>query len=115
MQIQAGKQAWPATKGHMSSDTNTSLIRLQLTPEQTDQLAPIVIEAAGRRQNVLFVAAAVPFWSRQDEANDFTIKFKTISARIVEELNRLVQMGDGHGGEATVKRVRKSSREQGSQ
>ena len=38
------------------------VVRLQLTPEQAAQLAPLALDAASKRQNVLFISVVVPFW-----------------------------------------------------
>jgi len=46
----------------------TDIIRLRLTDQQREQLAPLAGEAARDGQNVLFVATVVPFWDKDEGA-----------------------------------------------
>jgi hypothetical protein len=71
----------------------TKVVHLELTNLQVDQLAPLVIEASGKRENVLFICAAVPFWSREEAATIWEFQVVTIPARIGERLKKLILGG----------------------
>ena len=66
------------------------VIRLQLTPDQVDQLAPLTIEAATNRQNILFVATAVPFWSQEEAATIWELQATAIPAPIGHKIKKLI-------------------------
>ena len=65
------------------------VIRLQLTQEQAEELAPLAIQAARNHQNVLFVAVTVPFWSEQGTVWEFQVV--EIPARIGQKVVKLVR------------------------
>jgi hypothetical protein len=94
----------------MSVDIRAGLIRIRLTPEQALQLAPLAIGAASQQQNVLFVATAIPYWSRQDEGTVWDLQVKTIPAEIGRRLKKLVLSAGLPAGQMT-ERLRKSRKE----
>jgi hypothetical protein len=56
-----------------------NLIRLQLTPEQTQQVASLAIDAGLNRENVLFVCTVVPFWL--PESGEMSWEFQIVKIR----------------------------------
>jgi hypothetical protein len=67
------------------------VIKLKLTPGQIEQLTPLVIEAAGNRENVLFVAAAAPSWSAQDAETVWELQVVLLPARIGHKILKLIR------------------------
>jgi hypothetical protein len=68
-----------------------NVIKLELTPGQTEQLTPLAIEAAGNRENVLFVAGAVPFWSPQNGETVWKLQVVTLPAKIGHKIVKLIR------------------------
>jgi hypothetical protein len=67
------------------------VVRLQLTPEQADQLAPLTIKAGRERKNVLFVASTVPFWSPQDSETVWELQVVKVQATLGYKIAKLVR------------------------
>jgi hypothetical protein len=70
------------------------VIKLALTLGQTEQLTPLVREAAGNRENVLFVATAVPFWSPQDGETVWELQVVSLPAKIGHKIVKLIRDSD---------------------
>jgi hypothetical protein len=64
------------------------VVRLELTPQQTEQLAPLLQQAAADSENVLFFAVAVPFW--RSGTTIWELQTTVISARIGHKIIKLV-------------------------
>jgi hypothetical protein len=80
-----------AHRGASHFEAQPNVIKLPLTPGQTEQLAPLAIEAAGNRENVLFVAAAVPFWSPKDGETVWELQVISLPAKIGHKILKLVR------------------------
>jgi hypothetical protein len=71
------------------ADVSTAaIVRLRLTAEQANQLAPIVKCAATCRQNVLFVALCAPFWN--GDGAFWELQTTVIPARIGHKIRKLI-------------------------
>ena len=78
----------------MSVNTRaSSIVRLQLTAKQTEQLAPLVQQAATESKNVLFVAVAVPFW--RNDATIWELQAVLVLAQIGQKITKLVALQKG--------------------
>jgi hypothetical protein len=80
-----------AHRGADPFEAQRNVIKLELTPGQTKQLAPLVIDAAGNRENVLFVAAAVPSWSPKDGETIWELQVVTLPAKIGHKIVKLIR------------------------
>ncbi len=74
----------------MSESTHAleRVVRLELTAQQAQQIAPLVQRAAANGNNVLFFALAVPFW--QQDAIVWELQTTRIPARIGHKIIKLV-------------------------
>jgi hypothetical protein len=73
----------------MPPNTCTSnVVRIQLTAQQVEQLAPLVQQSIERRENILFVATAVPFWLNGTAI--WELQSTVIPARIGQRIRKLV-------------------------
>jgi len=76
------------------SDTQSSpyaqadIVRLKLTTQQAEQIVPLLQRASAREQNLLFVAAVVPFW--HDGALVWEWQLTLIPAQIGHKIRKLV-------------------------
>ena len=70
-----------------------SVVRLELTAQQTEQLAPLVRKAATEGKNVLFLALTVPFW--RNDTLIWELQTVTIPARIGHKITALVNLQKG--------------------
>ena len=81
----------PVKQGELTFEQQCSkVIRLQLTPDQADQLAPLAIDAARSHQNLLFVATVMPFWSQEEAATIWELQTTAIPAKIGHKLKKLI-------------------------
>lgn len=71
------------------------VIRFQLTQQQIDQLAPLVIDAGLNRQNVLFVASVVPFWSVEDQETFLDLQTVKLPSKIANKIVKLIRENSG--------------------
>jgi hypothetical protein len=74
----------------LTSTPPQKVVRLQLTPEQSEQLAPLALDAASNRQHILFVATVVPFWSPDEEATVWELQTTVIPAKIGHKVKKLI-------------------------
>jgi hypothetical protein len=74
----------------LTSTAPQKVIRLKLTPEQAEQLTPLAIDAASSRQNVLFIATVVPFWSPGEEATVWELQTTVMPAKIGHKVKKLI-------------------------
>jgi hypothetical protein len=68
----------------------TDVIRVPLSAGQARQLAPLVHRAAERRENVIFFAVAIPFWSLEEQSVVWELQVKIIPAKLGEKVKKLV-------------------------
>lgn len=73
--------------------STAAIVRLRLTAEQANQLAPIVKCAATSGQNVLFVALCAPFWN--EDGTFWDLQTTLIPARIGHKIIKLVRSQKG--------------------
>jgi hypothetical protein len=66
------------------------VVRLRLTSEQTKELAPLAIDAGINRQNVLFIATAVPSWSMEEETTIWELQVAKIQAKAGPKLAKVI-------------------------
>jgi hypothetical protein len=71
----------------MSTDASR-VVRLELTAQQTEQLGPLVQQAAADRKNLIFFAVVVPFW--RDGTTIWELQTTVIPARIGHKIIKLV-------------------------
>lgn len=76
------------------SPSPESVVRLRLTGEQAEQLTPLVLQASGRHENVIFFAVAVPFWSLQDRSVVWELQVTKIPARLGQKVKKLILTAD---------------------
>jgi len=77
-------------QGELTFTERQNVVCLQLTPEQTKQLAPLAIEAGKRHENTVFVAVTVPYWSRQDGATLWELQVVRIKAKLGAKVKKLI-------------------------
>jgi hypothetical protein len=70
-----------------------NVIRLRLTPDQFQQLAPLVLEGARNHQNVIFLAVTVPSWSPEEGSTVWDMEVITITAELGLKVKRLILSG----------------------
>lgn len=75
------------------SNCASSIVRLELTAQQTERLAPLVQQAAAENKNLLFFAVAVPFL--RNDATVWELQTKVIPARIGQKIVKLVNSQKG--------------------
>jgi hypothetical protein len=68
-----------------------SVIHLPLTPDQRDQLVPLVVEASRNHENILFIAAAVPDWSEDEQKQIWNMQVCALPAKIGGKIKRLIE------------------------
>jgi hypothetical protein len=66
-------------------------VRLTLDEGQVAQLAPLAIEAGLKRQNVLFLASVVPFWSDELGAAVWELQVVRLSALTGPKIVRMIR------------------------
>ena len=74
-----------------SASTVSKVVRLSLTADQVDQLAPLAIAAGLERKNVLFVTSVVPSWSTKEGETDWELQVVTVSAPLGSKIVRLIR------------------------
>jgi hypothetical protein len=72
----------------LTSAPALKIICLRLTREQAEQLAPLTIDAARNRENVLFVSVVVPNWSA--EGSTWELQAIRIPAKIGHKIKALL-------------------------
>jgi hypothetical protein len=72
------------------------IVRIQLTAEQGEELAPLVHQAAANPKNLLFFALAVPFW--REDATVWELQTIVIPASIGHKIIKLVRPQKGAEG-----------------
>jgi hypothetical protein len=75
----------------LQKSQHSKLIRLKLNSEQGAQFAPLAIEASSARQNVLFIASVVPFWSPQKSETVWELQVAKVPAVIGHKIARLIR------------------------
>lgn len=70
---------------------HSKVIRLKLTSEQGAQFAPLAIEASSARQNVLFIASVVPFWSPKENETVWELQVIKVPAYVGYKIAKLVR------------------------
>ena len=70
-------------------ESGAPVVRLPLTAQQAEQITPMVLQASGRRENVIFFAVTVPFWSSEDESVVWELQATIIPARIGHKIKKL--------------------------
>jgi hypothetical protein len=73
----------------------SSIVRLELTAQQTEQLAPIVLDAASKHENVLFISVVVPFWSPVFGTTVWDLQVVVVPARIGHKILKLIGPREG--------------------
>jgi hypothetical protein len=71
------------------------LVSFQLTQQQTEQLAPIVLDAASKHKNVLFISVVVPFWSSVFGTTVWDLQVIVVPARIGHKILKLIGPREG--------------------
>jgi hypothetical protein len=74
-------------------ESGVPVVRLALTTQQAGQIAFLVLESRGRRENVTFFAVAIRFWSPEDESLDWELQATFAPARITHKFNKLILTG----------------------
>jgi hypothetical protein len=74
----------------LTSKPPQKVIRLQLTPEQAKKLAPLALDAGLNRENVLFIATVVPFWSPEEKATVWDLQVAKIQAKAGSNVVKLI-------------------------
>lgn len=78
----------------MSVSTHaSSVVRLELTVQQTEQLVPLVRRAAAEGNNALFLALVVPFW--RNRTTIWELQTVIIPARSGHKIIKLVESQKG--------------------
>jgi hypothetical protein len=72
--------------------SDSDIIRLSLSAEQAQQLAPLVHRAASQGENMLFLSVAVPYRSRQEEIV-WSLEVVLIPARLGAKIKKLIEGG----------------------
>jgi len=84
-------ESWLVVKRQTHGQTAASdVVQVPLSAEQSRQLAPLVHRAAERRENVIFFAVAIPFWSLQEQSVVWELQVKIIPAKLGEKIKKLV-------------------------
>jgi hypothetical protein len=66
------------------------IIELRLTPDQAEQLAPLVRTAASRRENVLFFSTAAPYID--DGQARWRLQAASVSFRTGQKILKLIAL-----------------------
>ena len=84
-----------AAEGHsmLVKKSDSSIVRVELTTVQTEQLAPLVQQAAAESRNSVFISTAIPFW--RNGATVWELQVTLIPARIGYKISKLVDLGKG--------------------
>jgi hypothetical protein len=85
------------TKEVVSTAAEADIVRLMLTSQQAAQIAPMLERASACERNVLFVAAAVPFW--RDGALVWEWQLTLIPAKIGHKIVKLIRPWKGGAGQ----------------
>jgi hypothetical protein len=69
----------------------SEVIRLQLTPAQAELLSPLVLGAARRHENVIFIAVTAPLRSQEELTWHFQVI--TAPAQLGQKIKKLILTG----------------------
>ncbi len=69
----------------------SKVVKLQLTANQIEQLAPPAIAAGLERKNVLFLSSVVPSWSMEKGETIWELQVVTVSAPLGSTIVRLIR------------------------
>jgi hypothetical protein len=76
---------------HPTPSRTNGAVRLRLSYDHAEQLAPLAIDAAQEHKNVLLIASVVPFWSPQNDGTTWELQVVMVKAAIGYKIAKLIR------------------------